>query len=405
MRLSIHNGRIIDPTGNADYTADILIENGRIVAIAASLEQADTHIDASNCMVCPGLVELGGHVDLGSAATGQNLQSQMLAAGAAGITTLCLLASQSEDESMRLRLGIEQLALVRPLLLAPMSCPNGKLSAMFSLREAGCIGVSDEAAPIKNTHNLKQAMEYALSCDLKLFFHPAEPFLSAGGLASTGETATKMGLKAIPAAAEAIAVGRVLALLEDLPYAAHFCRISNARAVQLIRAAKASGMKVTADVAIPYLYFDETDIDGFDSNYLLSPPLRSKENQIELRNAIADGTITAICANHRPGSKDWPFPLAKVGMESWGMLLPAVLDLAGEHSMPMHKALALVTTEPASILGIKHNDVSEGSAADLCIFDPQAEPMHSPVWRRHRLPGKVVHTICAGKIVHTNEHG
>ena len=382
MKLSIHNGRVIDPGSNNDRIADILIEDGSIAAIGDSVAAARTSIDATGQIICPGLVELSGNV------SAENLQAELTAACAAGITTLCLPTPPSADIAARMLSDIKRLGLLRPQMLAPMACPEERLAPMHALRDAGCIGVSDKAAPIVDTCNLKRAMEYALSCDLKLFFHPVEPFLSAGGVAAEGEVATRLGLKAIPAAAEAIAISRVLALIEDLPVAAHFCRISGSKGVKLIAEAKASGMKVTADTGIAHLCHDEHDMDGYNTSYLLSPPLRGNEDKLALRQALAEGVIDALCSDHHfpsSGKGNAPFPIADTGMETWDMLLPGLIKVAEENSMPLTKALAAITAEPAAILGIEQGKIREGADADLCILDASY---------------KVTHTICAGNIVY-----
>lgn len=382
MKLSIHNGRVIDPGSNSDRVADILIEDGRIADIGGSVAAARDSIDAAGHIICPGLVELAGNV------SADNLEPELRAACAAGVTTLCLPAPPSADVAARMLSSVRQLGLLRPQMLAPLAGPEERLTPMRAMRDAGCIGASDRGAPMVDTCSLKRAMEYAASCGLKLFLHPVEPFLCAGGVAAEGEVATRLGLRAIPAAAEAIAISRALALIEELPASAHFCRISGGKGARLMAEAKARGMEVTADVGIAYLCHDEHDMDGYNTDYLLSPPLRSKEDRLALRQALAEGAIDALCADHHfpaGGKGDAPFPVATAGMETWGMLLPGLMELAGESSMPPAKALAAVTSRPAAILGIEQGKIQEGADADLCILDADH---------------KVTHTICAGKMVY-----
>jgi dihydroorotase len=238
-------------------------------------------------------------------------------------------------------------------------------------------------------------------------------FLAKGGVAHDGEVATRLGLAAIPAAAETVALATILALVRETRARAHVCRLSTGAGAAMIRDAKAAGLPITCDVAVHHLHLSDVDIGWFDAQARLCPPLRSTRDREALRAAVADGTIDAICSDHAPvddDGKQLPFAEAEPGATGLELLLPLTLKWAGETGVALPVALARVTCAPAAILGIDAGRLAPGHAADLCVFDPRAP------WRVDRaavksqgkntpfldleVEGKVRYTLVGGQVVH-----
>ena len=283
---------------------------------------------------------------------------------------------------------------------------------MLSLKQAGCIAVSNGHFPIKNLLTMRRAMEYAASHDLLFMYRPNEFSLSNSGCAHEGAMATRYGLPSIPEAAETIALEQCLELAELTGCRVHFGQLSSKRAAIKLHQAKKYGSKVSADVAIHQLHLTENDVIPFDSNYHVLPPFRSVADCDYLRAGLLTGTIDAICSNHHPhllDSKLAAFPETKAGISTLETLLPLLLKLASENVIDLPQGLALLNAKPAKILGLKTGELAINSRADICIFDPnlewtvdsqnwQSEGINTPFWGQ-TLTGRVTHTIQAGKLI------
>jgi dihydroorotase len=258
------------------------------------------------------------------------------------------------------------------------------------------------------------AMQYARTFGHRVWLRPQDPHLARGGVAHEGDVATRLGLPAIPTIAETIAIGTILALVRATGGRVHLCRLSSADGVAMLRAAKAEGLPVTADVGIHHLHLCDIDIGWFDSQAHLMPPLRSTRDRDALRAAVADGTIDAICSDHAPvddDAKQLPFAEAEPGATGIELLLPLTLKWAAEQKLPLVDALGRITSAPARILGVDAGSLAVGQPADVCVFDAE-EP-----WRITRealssqgkntpfagleVVGRVRWTLVGGNVVHS----
>jgi dihydroorotase len=287
-----------------------------------------------------------------------------------------------------------------------------ELSSMLSLKQAGCIAVSNGNFPVKNLLIMRRAMEYAASHDLLFVYRPNEFSLSNGGCAHEGAMATRYGLPSIPEAAETIALEQCLELAELTGCRVHFGQLSSKRAVIKLRQAKKYGLNVTADVSMHQLHLTENDVIPFDSNYHVVPPFRGGEDCDYLRTGLSNGTIDAICSDHQPhnlDSKLAAFPETKAGISTLETLLPLLLKLVSDNVIELAQGLALLNAKPAKILGLKTGELSIGSPADICIFNPNmewrvdsenwhSEGINTPFWGK-TLKGRVTHTIQNGKVI------
>ena len=410
--IHIKNGRVIDPKNGIDTQTDVYISNGRIAAIGkcSAPLTPDQTIEAHGRIVCPGFVDLSTRLGV--------LESELAAAVAGGVTAVACPPDTDppldEPELVeRLVRRSEALGLARvfPIGALTQQLAGEKLSEMTSLMGAGCIAFSQAKQPILDTQVLLRAMQYAATFDYAIRLQPQDHYLSRDGVAHDGEVASRLGLAGIPVCAETVAISTALQLARETGVRLHLARISSAAGIALVREAQQSGLKVNCDVAIHHLHLSEIDIGYFDSHARFDPPLRSASDREALRAAVAEG-VAAICSDHTPideDGKQLPFAEAFSGATSLEFLLPLTLKWAEEIQLPLLTALARITCDPASILGIESGSLSVGSPADICIFDPSESWRATPEKLRskgkntpflgHELLGRVKTTLMEGRVV------
>jgi dihydroorotase len=422
MNIVIRNGRLIDPANRVDTVLDIFIEGGRIAALGqppAGFE-AEQQIEAGGHIVCPGLIDLQARLREPGQKHKGSIASESRAAAAAGITTLCcppdtqpVIDTPAVAEQIRHRAAEAGMARVLPIGALTQGLDGQQLSSMQALHQAGCIVMGNARRAIANTLVQRRALEYAATLGLTVFFNSEDPWLGADGCIHEGALSTRLGLAGIPECAEVIAVGRDLMLVEQTGVRAHFGQLSSARAVEMIATARARGLAVSADVSAHQLFLTEMDVAEFDSLCHVRPPLRSQRDREGLRAALADGAISAICSDHQPHDRDAklaPFAATEPGISALETLLPLTLRLVEEGLLPLGEAIALLTSQPAAILGLESGQLGVGAVADICIFDPTQHWQLSEeqiVSRGKNTPflgwelsGKVSYTLLEGRIVY-----
>jgi dihydroorotase len=419
----IRGGRVIDPANNVDAVQDLYIANGKVVALGQVPEgfTPDTIIDASNHIVCPGLIDICARLREPGQEQKATIASESRAAASGGITTLCcppdtnpVIDTPAVTEFIRLRAEAAGHARIVTLGALTQSLAGEHLSEMAALRQAGCVGVSNALQPMINPLVQRRALEYAATFNLTVFLYPNDHWLANNGCAHEGKVATRLGLRGIPEAAETAAVARDLALIEQTGVRAHFCRLTTGRAARMVARAQFDGVPVTADVAMPYLYLSEIDISDFDSSCHLIPPLRTVEDRQQLRDALQQGTFTAVCSDHQPHEADaklGPFPATEPGISGLDSLLSLGLRLVDEQALELPDLVQRLTAGPAGILGLSYGNLAVGMTADVCIFNPsESWQLDSNTMRSHgkntpfagwEMKGRVSHTLLAGKQVYT----
>lgn len=426
MTLLIKGGHLVDPANRVNGKRDIYIDaDGFVAGIgrAPGGFKPRRTIDAEGKIVCPGLVDLRARLREPGLEHKATLESELKAAVAGGITTLCcppdtkpVIDTPAMAQMIQSRAWRFGYAFVHPLGALTRDLGGRLLTDMETLDDAGCVAFTNAAAPITDTLVLRRAMEYAASFDLIVFLHSEDPWLRANGCCHEGEVSTRLGLPGIPEAAETVAVARDLALIDQARVRAHFCGLSSARAVQMIAEAQRRGLPVTADVTAHHLHLSEHDIGYFDTQCHVQPPLRSRRDREGLRGAVANGVIGAICSDHQPHEPDAklaPFSESEPGISGLETLLPLVLKLVHEKLLNLPEAIALVTQKPADILGLDSGRLGVGATADVCIFDPKnrwhlnAQNMvsrgrNSP-FLGHELQGRVTHAVVGGRVVYESD--
>jgi dihydroorotase len=259
-------------------------------------------------------------------------------------------------------------------------------------------------------------MEYAATFGFTLFLHAEEPFLAKDGVAHDGEVASRLGLKGIPSAAEALALASILRIAKETGARIHISRLSTAEGVGMIRDAKKQGVNISCDVSANHLHLTEHDIGFFDANCHLKPPLRTQRDKDALSAGLKDGTIDAICSDHTPVDDDAklaPFAEAEVGATGLELLLALTLKWALQEKLSLLNAIALISQFSAKILGIAAGDLSVNSNADICIFDAneywKIEPKALKSQGKNtpftglEIAGKVKTTLINGQVVYQSK--
>lgn len=421
MKISIRNGRLIDPANGIDAETDLHLCDDKVAAAgpAPAGFQADQTLDARGKVVCPGLVDLCARLREPGLEHKATIASETLAAAAGGITTLCCPPDTSPivDTPAVVQL-IRQIAdshghaRVLPAGALTQGLGGTQISEMAALKHAGCPVLSHADRPIPSSQVQRRALEYAATFGLTVFLHPEEPALRDEGVVHEGAVATRLGLPGIPEAAETVAVARDLALAEQTGARVHFRGLSSARATEMLIEANERGIAVSADVSAHQLFLTEEDIIDFDPNCHVQPPLRTWVDRDALRAAVATGAITAICSDHQPHEADAkldPFPATQPGISALETLLPLVLKLVRKNIMPLSDAIGRVTSGPARILGVDAGRLDPGRTADICIFDPDEQWIPNPntlVSLGHNSPfvgrdmqGRVRWTLLGGRVV------
>ncbi len=392
MKILIRSGRVIDPASGRDERADVAIASGRIVSIGTAADfGAERVIDAAGLVVAPGLVDLAARLrEPGQEHEGM-LESELAAAAAGGVTSLVcppdtdpVLDEPGLVEMLKFRARKLSRCRVFPLGALTRKLEGQALTEMAELTEAGCVGFSQVDAPVRDTLVLLRALQYAATFGYGVWLRPQDAWL-AGGVAASGAVATRLGLSGVPVQAETVALHTLLDLVRATGARVHLCRLSSAAGVQLVRAAKAEGLPVTADVSINSLHLTDADIGYFNADMRLTPPLRQAVDRDALRQGLADGTIDALVSDHNPVAEDMknlPFGEAEPGATGLELLLSLALRWGQDSGLPLSRTLACVTQGPVRVLGEALGSLAssagrlvEGGVADLCVFDPAA------VWR------------------------
>ncbi len=403
--LLIANARLIDPASGLDAMGALLVRDGRIVDLGAALGRPDgvEVVDAGGAVLCPGLVDMRAELGEPGGEFRETIASAAQAAAAGGITTLAALPNSelAIDDPSLVRLlrarGEETGSLsILPYAAVTKGCRGEEMAELGLLREAGAVAFTDGARAVASARMMRLALAYAAQWGARVVQHPEEPTLAGSGVATQGELATRLGLPAIPAAAEAMMVWRDIRLARMTGGAVHFAHVSTAEALDLIRAAKADGARVTCDTAPPYFDLNETAIGDFRTYAKLSPPLRAEADRMAVAAALADGTIDAIASDHQPRDADdkrLPFAQAAAGGTGLATLLAVTLVQVHGGKLALMRALELLTVAPARLLGSTAGTLARGAPADLCLFDLER------CWRVEAgtLPGKAQNTPFDGR--------
>lgn len=368
-KIAIINGRLADPAGDALVPGTILIEGDRIVASGdVTLPDDAQRIDAAGLVVAPGLVDLGVFA------------TDKPAFHFGGITRAALMPDQSSllDDAALIRQATRAGKpdfWVHPIAAATRGLKGTELAEIGMMQAAGAKAVGTGRQWIADSGVMLRVLSYASGLGLTVISHAEDSGLTARAVATSGETATRLGLPHAPACAEAMAIARDVLLARHTDAAIHFRLVTTKAGFDLIRAAKAEGLRVTCGISPAYLFLADNAVTDFRTFARLSPPLRSEDDRKASIAAVADGTVDVITSSHDPrGAEDkrLPFADAAPGMAGAETLLALSLNLVREGHVSINRLMTLLCANPARILGVDAGHFAPGSAADLIFIDPDA---------------------------------
>ncbi|MBI5598562.1 MAG: dihydroorotase [Deltaproteobacteria bacterium] len=431
-RLLLKGGRVLDPASSMDGVYDIFVMGGRVASIKPSSEARGENpqvgegwdiIDCAGKLVIHGLVDAHTHLREPGEEYKETIKTGTQAASAGGVTTVMCMANTkpaNDNESMTRyivkKAAEEGLVNVFPVGAITCGLKGEALTEFASLKDAGCVAVSDDGRPVTSGTLMRRALEYSRLFGLVVISHAEDAVLAADGVMNEGAVSTRLGLKGIPDAAEEAMVARDISLAELTGARLHIAHVSTAGAVALIKAAKKRGAGVTAEVTPHHLALTDEVVSGFDTDFKMNPPLRAKKDVEALREGLNDGTIDSIATDHAPHSsieKDVEFDHASFGVVGLETSLGVVLGLVSQGVLTLRKAVEAMTINPARIFGLDTGTLMVGSAADMAIVDLERKWIVDPARFRSKgrntpfkgmeLRGKVVKTIVNGNVVYDGE--
>ena len=428
MNLLIKEGRVLDPASRTDKVMDVLVKDGFITDMKENIDEslADEVIDASGCMVMPGLIDLNAHFREPGYEHKETIRTGARAAARGGYTTVCMMPNTKPaiDNVDILNFVNEKADEVTDLNLYTIAAMTAGqegeyLTDFEALKDAGAIAVSDNGGTIMNARTARQAMRQAAEVDIPVFAHCEDTNLAARGVMNAGERAKELGLFGIMDSVEDVIVARDILLAKNAGPKLHISHVSTKESAFIIKTAKEHGMDITAEVAPHHFTLTEQDVAGDDANFKINPPLRTAEDVKALKEALASGAIDVIAtdhAPHHPTEKEKSFDEAPFGVVGLETAVPVTItELVRTGVLTPLQMVEKMSYNPAKILGIDRGELSPGKAADITIINPALEyeidsnrfaskGKNTPFEGRH-VYGKVMYTIVGGRIVYSEHNG
>ncbi|MGA3123778.1 MAG: dihydroorotase [Polyangiaceae bacterium] len=421
--------RAIDPAASLDGVVDVVVERGHITRIgrdaAADLLRPNgleglRVIERPGAWLLPGLVDLHAHLREPGAEGKENIASGLSAAAAGGFVDVCCMPNTRPVNDSRVVTEMlvgkaRSLGGVRlhPIGAVTVGQIGEQLTEMADLKDAGAVAVSDDGRCVTNSQVMRRALEYASTFDMPLIQHAEDHALTEGAQMHEGGISTRLGLRGWPRVAEDVIVARDLLLAEYVGARYHVAHVSTEGAVRLIREAKGRGIGVTAEVTPHHLMLTHEAVLGYDTACKVNPPLREHRDVEALRWALADGTIDCVATDHAPhgvSDKNVEFAEAAPGMIGLELCLPVLLGLVRDGTVPLSRLVTALTVAPARVAGLDPPTLRQGACADLVLVDPSERWVIDPARLRtrsrntpfagHAVEGRVVLTVCEGRIVH-----
>lgn len=427
--ILIRNGHLIDPASGIDAARDLLLADGKITAVDApgKIKSADAEIlDAKGLVVAPGLVDIHVHLREPGQGYKETIASGTAAAAAGGFTSVCAMPNtvpvNDSPETTRWMLAPERNAAIRvfPIGAATRGSMGEALTEYGSLHAAGAVAVTDDGKPILGDRIMREALLAAARNNLPVIQHAEDTRLTGGCSMNAGPVAFRLGLRGMPVEAESGLVERDIRLLAEINDARahlHVAHLSTKAALDAVRKARRNGLRVTCEVAPHHFVLNEEAVGQYDTRFKMNPPLRAESDREAMIEGIVDGSVDAIATDHAPHAaheKEQEFeraPNGITGLESALGLAIAVLHI--KHKLPLHRLVALLSTQPAAVLNLKgRGTLAVGSPADVVLFDPNEKWVFQSAASKSKsrntpfdgwtLQGKVHATISEGRVVFSN---
>lgn len=410
---------MIDPAQGLDDVRDLLVRDDRIERIEANLSPEGAEVfEAGGMIVLPGLIDLHTHLREPGGEEAETIRSGCEAAARGGYTAVCAMPNTdpATDDAGRVRFILSRAegcsARVYPVGAITRGRKGAELVEMADMVRAGAAAFSDDGCSVADARVMANALRYAAMIGKPLLLHEEEPSLDAEGQMNEGALSAELGLRGMPRTAEEIMVMRDIALAEYVGAPLHVTHISTRGTVELVRAARARGVRITCDVTPHHLTLAEDMVATFDTRYKMNPPLRTRDDIRALREGLADGTIDVIATDHAPHypeNKEVEFIYAAFGVTGLETALPVIdRELIRPGVISWSDAARLFSAAPAGILGIGSGTLVPGSTADITIYNPDAPWKVEPRKMRSRsvntaffdwdLPGRAAATVVGGTL-------
>ncbi|HWP96159.1 MAG TPA: dihydroorotase [Syntrophomonadaceae bacterium] len=389
MKYLLKGGKVIDPANQIQEVRDVLVEDGRIVAVEKDIKAAGAEvIDLQGMIVAPGFIDMHVHLREPGFEYKEDIASGTRAAAVGGFTTLCcmpntnpVIDSLTTASFVRERAKKSGVVNVFPIGALTKKQEGQELSAIADLVAAGCVALSDDGKPVMKSNVMRNGLEYAKMFDLPVLSHCEDLNLSQDGQMHEGYYSTIYGLRGIPAEAEDIIVGRDILLTRLTDSRLHICHISTEGALELVRQAKREGLSVTCEVTPHHLALSDELVGSYDADTKVNPPLRSSEHIAALIEAVNDGTIDCIATDHAPHqmeSKDCEYALASSGISGLETAVAVCMDMINQGVLDLNRVISMFTLGPARILGLQKGSLSPKTVADITVIDPRAVKIVDP---------------------------
>lgn len=420
--LWIRNARIVDPAAKRDAVGDLFALDGRLVErLSAADKKRARKIDAKGLVAAPGLVDIHVHFREPGQTHKETIATGSRAAAAGGFTTVVCMpnTTPTADNAGTIQYILDAVRRDAVVKVLPTGCitigaKGDTLAPIGSLKRAGVVAITDDGDCVQSNELMRRAIEYAKMFGLPVMDHCQDRSMTEGAVMNEGDVSIRLGLRGWPNAAEDVIVSRNVILSSYTGAHIHMQHISSAASVDILRRAKADGVRVSGEATPHHIAFTDSALETYDPNFKMNPPLRTEQDRRAIIEGLRDGTLDCISTDHAPHTdyeKDKEFDYAPNGILGLETALPVALEiLVRQNRFKLSQVVDLMTRGPASVLGLPAGTLSAGAAADICIFDPdeawtydakkgQSKSSNSP-WSGRTMVGRVKTTIVDGRIVY-----
>lgn len=426
--LLIKGGHLIDPAAKLSAPMDVLLRDGRVAEVALPNKtrgSAEERFDARGLVVAPGFIDLHVHLREPGQNYKETIASGTAAAAAGGFTSVCTMPNTAPvvdtAEWVSWLLNPERDAVVNvfPIAAATRGSRGGTLTDFAALQRAGAVAVTDDGKPILDDDVMRMALRLGAELNFPVVQHAEDTRLTENCSMHAGPTSFRLGLRAMPAAAEAAIVDRDVRLAQQIRESRlHVAHLSTADALKSVRRGKRAKARVTCEVTPHHFTLIDENVGEYDTSFKMNPPLRSATDREAILVALADGTVDSIATDHAPHAaheKQVEFERASFGITGLETALAlAITKLHREQKIPLSRIVELFTVGPARVFDLGgRGSLARGNFADVTIFDPKKRwtfeaarslsLSHNTPFDGWQLTGKVVATIVGGKIVYQME--
>jgi len=422
-QLLIAGGRVVDPARGVDGSLDVLIEGGKVRAVAPGLAAQGRYervVDATGLVVVPGLIDMHVHFREPGREADETIASGSAAAVRGGFTSVAVMPNTDPavDDEAGAEFQVQQgrragLARIYPIGAVTKGRAGTELAELGGLTRGGAVGFSDDGDPVRSAEVMRCALLYAKMLDRVVIQHAEDPDLAKNGAMHAGLVSTILGLSGKSAASEEVIIARDITLAALTGARLHIAHVSTAGSVALVRDAKRRGLKVTCEACAHHFTLTDEAVYSFDPNFKMNPPLRTSDDVEAIVEGLLDGTIDAIASDHAPHSpekKEVEFTFAPNGVIGLETTVPvAVTELLGKRAMPLARFIELMTSGPAKILGIPAGTLAPGANGDVTVLDLETPYTIADDFRSNsrncpfvgwKVRGRAVSTIVGGRVVY-----